>query len=90
MAEIQVTTSSSDANPLWIMLRVSPVDTTKTSQWRRWRWDAYQVQWCGNTGVGGERWDDPEWRRQMHDDLLATITEGFKHDNLLTLIVNNP
>ena len=33
-----------------------------------------------------EKWHDPQWRREMAQEMTETIYEGFEHENLLSLI----
>lgn len=33
-----------------------------------------------------ENWDDPQWRREMAQEMTETIYEGFQHENLLSLM----
>lgn len=36
--------------------------------------------------VARDRWDDPQWRREMASELTQTIYRGFQHENLLSLM----
>lgn len=36
--------------------------------------------------VARDRWDDPQWRREMAAELTETIYRGFQHENLLALM----
>lgn len=36
--------------------------------------------------IARDNWDDPEWRAEMHRDLVETIWLGFMHENLLELM----
>lgn len=74
MAELQIIGSHNRLSPLWIMLRYSYAgDEKHTSEWRRWRYDFGAAEWSGATEIPPEDWDDPVWRKKVHDDLLASM-----------------
>lgn len=38
--------------------------------------------------IAQDNWDNPQWRREMAQEVTETVYMGFEHENLLSLIAN--
>lgn len=50
--------------------------------------EALRAQTARLNEIANERWDDPQWRKEMAAEVTQTIYEGFTHENLLNLLTN--